>query len=203
MARIIGKGYSFDDLLKDGKTVWDGVRNYQARNNLQAMRVGDQVLFYHSVSEKSVVGVAEVSRESFPDPNDEKWMAVEIVPIEKFEKSVTLNEIKAAKSLENIALIKQSRLSVMPLTKIEFGTIIKLKKELYEIIAKHSNQTFDKVWADSYRDYWMTAEEAKAYSQSSIWRLRRKSWNAIFWRTSWPPSPHRGRPTAIPRSMMY
>jgi predicted RNA-binding protein with PUA-like domain len=120
--------YSFDDLLKDGKTTWDGVRNYQARNNLQAMRVGDQVLFYHSMSEKAVVGLAEISRESFSDPTDEKWMAVEIKPIEKFAKTVTLNEIKAAKDLENIALIKQFRLSVMSLTKAEFEAILRITK---------------------------------------------------------------------------
>ena len=120
--------YSFDDLLKDGKTVWDGVRNYQARNNLREMRVGDQVLFYHSVSEKAVVGLAEVSRESFADPHDEKWLAVEIKPVEKLVKAVTLDEIKAAKDLENIGLIKQSRLSVMPLTKAEFETIVGLRK---------------------------------------------------------------------------
>ncbi|MCY7345502.1 MAG: EVE domain-containing protein [Pyrinomonadaceae bacterium] len=116
--------YSFDDLAADGVTDWTGVRNFQARNNLRAMRVGDQVLFYHSVSEKAVVGLAQVSRESFPDPQDEKWIAVEIRPIEKFAKAVTLDEIKAAKNLENIALIKQSRLSVMPLTKSEFETIL-------------------------------------------------------------------------------
>lgn len=116
--------YSFDDLLKDGKTVWDGVRNYQARNNLQAMKRGDKVLFYHSVSEKAIVGLAEVSKEASPDPADEKWLAVEIKPIEKFRKSVFLDRIKAAPDLENIALIKQSRLSVMPLTEIEFETIL-------------------------------------------------------------------------------
>ena len=120
--------YSFDDLLKDGATVWDGVRNYQARNNLREMRLKDQVLFYHSVSEKAVVGLAAVSRESFADPNDEKWIAVEIKPVEKFAKAVTLDEIKAAQGLETIALIKQSRLSVMPLTKAEFETIIELTK---------------------------------------------------------------------------
>ncbi len=122
------EAYSFDDLLKEGKTVWTGVRNYQARNNLQAMRAGDKVLFYHSVSQKAVVGAAEVSREEFPDPMDEKWIAVEIKPSEKFAKPVTLEDIKAEKSLENIALIKQSRLSVMPLTKNEFEQIIKLSK---------------------------------------------------------------------------
>jgi predicted RNA-binding protein with PUA-like domain len=120
--------YSFDDLIKDRKTIWDGVRNYQARNNLQAMRRGDKVLSYHSGAEKSVVGLAEVSRENFPDPTDEKWIAVEIKPIEKFKKPVTLDEIKVENSLENIALIKQSRLSIMPLTKEEFEIIVKLSK---------------------------------------------------------------------------
>lgn len=120
------ESYSFNDLMKDGKTDWTGVRNYQARNNLQEMKTGDKVLFYHSVSEKSVVGLAEVSREGFPDPTDEKWIAVEIKPIEKFAKTVSLEKIKAEKSLKDIALIKQSRLSVMPLTKAEFDTILKL-----------------------------------------------------------------------------
>lgn len=120
--------YSFDDLLREGKTDWTGVRNFQARNNLRAMRAGDKVLFYHSVSDKAVVGAAVVSREEFPDPTDEKWIAVELKPLEKFSKPVTLDEIKAKKSLENIALIKQSRLSVMPLTKVEFEKIIQLSR---------------------------------------------------------------------------
>ena len=102
------------------------MRNYQARNNLRDMKTGDTVLFYHSVSEKAIVGAAEVSKESFPDPTDEKWIAVEIKPLEKFAKSVTLDEIKTREDLQNIALIKQSRLSVMPLTKAEFETILKL-----------------------------------------------------------------------------
>ncbi len=118
--------YSFDNLLQDGKTIWDGVRNYQARNNLREMKTGDKVLFYHSISEKSVVGMAEVSRENFPDPSDEKWIGVEIKPLEKFAKAITLDEIKAHKDLQNIGLIKQSRLSVMPLSKKEFETIMKL-----------------------------------------------------------------------------
>jgi len=122
------EAYSFDDLIKDGKTDWTGVRNFQARNNLRAMRVGDKVLFYHSVSEKSVVGLAEVSREEFPDPTDEKWIAVEIKPVEKFAKPVSLDRIKAEKSLESIALIKQSRLSVLPLTEAEFETILKMSE---------------------------------------------------------------------------
>lgn len=120
--------YSFDDLLADGATDWTGVRNFQARNNLRAMRVGDRVLFYHSVSEKAVVGTAEVSREAFQDATDDtgKWIAVEIKPIEKFTKAVTLDKIKADENLQNIALIKQSRLSVLPLTQQEFERIINL-----------------------------------------------------------------------------
>jgi predicted RNA-binding protein with PUA-like domain len=120
------EAYSFDDLIRDGKTVWTGVRNFQARNNLRAMRAGDRVLFYHSVSEKAVVGAAEVSRGEFPDPTDEKWIAVEIKPLEKFAKPVSLDEIKAEKKLAGIALVKQSRLSVLPLTREEFETIYKL-----------------------------------------------------------------------------
>lgn len=120
--------YSFDDLLKDKKTIWDGVRNYQARNNLREMKKGDQVLFYHSVSDKSVVGIAQVSKENFPDPSDENWLAVELKPVEKFANPVTLDQIKAEKTLENIALIKQSRLSVLPLTRKEFKKVLKLSK---------------------------------------------------------------------------
>jgi predicted RNA-binding protein with PUA-like domain len=120
--------YSFDDLLKDGKTDWTGVRNFQARNNQRAMRTGDKVLFYHSVSEKAIVGLAEVSREEFADPTDEKWIAIEIKPLEKFAKPVTLDDIKANKNLENIALIKQSRLSVLPLTESDYRTVRDLSK---------------------------------------------------------------------------
>lgn len=123
------EAYSFDDLMKDGATDWTGVRNFQARNNLRAMKTGDRVLFYHSVSEKAVVGLAEVSREEFPDPTDEKWIAVEIKPLEKFAKTVSLEQIKTEKSLADIALIKQSRLSVMPLTKAEFAEIIEMSKK--------------------------------------------------------------------------
>lgn len=118
--------YSFDDLVKDGRTEWTGVRNFQARNNLKAMKNGDAVLFYHTGSEKSVVGLAEVSREEFPDPANEKWVAVEIRPLEKFSKTVALEQIKTEKSLEDIALIKQSRLSVIPLKKDEFEKILQL-----------------------------------------------------------------------------
>jgi predicted RNA-binding protein with PUA-like domain len=120
--------YSFDDLLHDGKTEWTGVRNYQARNNLRQMKKGDKVLFYHSVLEKAVVGIAEVSRESFPDPTDEKWIAVELRPLEKFICPVSLERIKSEKLLQNIALVRQPRLSVMSLSKEEFEKILELAK---------------------------------------------------------------------------
>ncbi len=122
------EAYSFDDLVKDGKTDWTGVRNFQARNNLQAMKKGDKVLFYHSISEKSVVGIAAVSKTAFPDPLDEKWFAVEIKPTKKLKKPVTLEQIKGNKALANIALIKQSRLSVMPLTEDEYEEILSMVK---------------------------------------------------------------------------
>lgn len=120
--------YSFDDLIKDGATDWTGVRNFQARNNLRAMQLGDRVLFYHSVSEKLVVGIAEVSREEYPDPTDEKWIAVELKPLEKLTNPVSLEKIKAEKMLENLALIKQSRLSVMPLTGSEYEKILEFAR---------------------------------------------------------------------------
>ena len=122
------EAYSFDDLVKDGKTDWTGVRNFQARNNLQAMKKGDKVLFYHSISEKAVVGIAEVSKTAFPDPTDEKWFAVEIEPVKKLTKPVTLEEVKGNGALANIALIKQSRLSVMPLTQDEYEEILSMAK---------------------------------------------------------------------------
>ncbi len=120
--------YSYDDLVKDGKTDWTGVRNFQARNNLRDMKKGDKVLYYHSVTEKAVVGLTEVSKESYPDPTDEKWLAVELEPVKKFKKPATLEEIKAEPTLANIYLIRQGRLSVTPLEKEEFDTIVKLTK---------------------------------------------------------------------------
>ncbi|HEX8398922.1 MAG TPA: EVE domain-containing protein [Pyrinomonadaceae bacterium] len=125
------EAYSFDQLLKDKTADWTGIRNFQARNNLREMRVGDKVLFYHSVSEKAVVGLAEVSREAFTDATDAegKWIAVEIRAVGKLEKPVSLDEIKRNPDLQNIALIKQSRLSVIPLSEIEFKTIIELTEK--------------------------------------------------------------------------
>lgn len=120
--------YSYDDFLKDGATDWTGVRNFQARNNLMEMKKNDKVLFYHSVNEKSVVGTATVNKAHYPDPTDEKWFAVELKAGKKLKKPVTLEQIKGNMSLANIALIKQSRLSVMPLTKDEYDEIISMSK---------------------------------------------------------------------------
>lgn len=120
------EAYSFDDLVKDGTTDWTGVRNFQARNNLKAMKKGDKVLFYHSVSEKSVVGVTEVSKEHYPDPTDENWSAVEIKAVKKLKNPVSLEQIKANGALNNIALVRQSRLSVLPLTKDEYEEILSM-----------------------------------------------------------------------------
>jgi len=120
--------YSYDDLVKDGKTDWTGVRNFTARNNLREMKKGDQVLYYHSVTEKAVVGLAEVSKENFPDPTDENWTAVEIKPVKKLKTPVTLAQVKAEPELANMYLVRQGRLSVTPLTKEEFDTIIDLSK---------------------------------------------------------------------------
>lgn len=120
--------YSWADLVREGRTIWDGVRNYQARNNLMQMKQGDKVLFYHSVSEKAVVGLAQVDREAYPDPttDDKRWVVVELVPVRDFRDPVTLNQIKQDARLQDIALLRQSRLSVMPLTPEEFDVILGL-----------------------------------------------------------------------------
>lgn len=122
------EAYSWADLVKDGKTSWTGVRNYQARNNLQAMKKGELVLFYHSISDKAVVGLARVETEAYPDPTttDARWLTVDLVPMLDFKDPVTLDQIKTDSRLENIALIKQSRLSVMPLRPEEFEVLLSL-----------------------------------------------------------------------------
>ncbi len=124
------KTYSWEDIKKEKSTVWDGVRNYQARNNLNEMRKGDTVLFYHSVEGKEILGTTKVTKESFQDPTTEdiSWVAVELTYKEDFQHPVSLGMIKKLKSLENIPLIKQSRLSVMPITEKEFDAILKLSK---------------------------------------------------------------------------
>lgn len=122
------EAYSWDDFVKDGKTDWTGVRNFQARNNLREMKKGDKVLFYHSVTGKEVVGIATVTKPSFPDPTDEKWVAVELSPAKPLKKPVSLAQIKANLALANIGLLRQSQLSVMPLSKDEFDEIVSMSK---------------------------------------------------------------------------
>ncbi|HSI07738.1 MAG: EVE domain-containing protein [Rariglobus sp.] len=120
--------YAWTDLVRDGKTAWTGVRNYQARNHLKTMRPGDRVFFYESVTTKAVVGLAEISRAFFPDTtaDEDGWVAVELKPITALTRPVTLDQIKETPSLKETALLRQSRLSVMPLTAAEFKTISKL-----------------------------------------------------------------------------
>ena len=122
--------YSWETFLKDGKTYWDGVRNYQARNNLQAMKKGDLVFFYHSVTGKEIMGIAQVTCESYQDPtiDDSRWVVVDLIPIKTLIHPVSLEEIKIHKDLQETALVKQSRLSVMPLTLKESQAILKLGK---------------------------------------------------------------------------
>jgi predicted RNA-binding protein with PUA-like domain len=141
--------YSWSDFVKEGETVWTGVRNFAARNNLRRMHKGDDVLFYHSggpssprrvfdrtgssataqEQTKSVVGIAKVTRQAYRDPTgpkEEDWSAVDLAPVRALKRSVALAEIKSTKSLKDIALVRQSRLSVMPLGRKEFETILKM-----------------------------------------------------------------------------
>ena len=123
--------YSWAQLLKDGQTFWDGVRNYQARNNLKAMQAGDLVLFYHSNEGKEVVGVAKVVKEHYQDPTttDERWVVVDLAPVQTLKKPVSLETIKEDAQLQEIALVRQGRLSVMPLKREEFDRIVQLGSE--------------------------------------------------------------------------
>lgn len=120
--------YPFEQFVKDKRTTWDGVRNYQARNNLQAMKKGDRVLYYHSNVGQEVVGLCEVSKAAFPDPttDDARWVAVELTAVKPLKKPVTLEFIKNDPQLRDIPLVKQSRLSVMPLDAKAFARIEKL-----------------------------------------------------------------------------
>ena len=124
--------YSWDEFVMDKETYWDGVRNYQARNNLKKMMKGDLVFFYHSVVGKEIKGIAKVSKEYYPDPTSDNsnWVVVNLKPYKPLILSVTLDDIKNQQKLSDIALIKQSRLSVMPLTKNEFKVILKMGKTI-------------------------------------------------------------------------
>ena len=120
--------WSWEDQVKSKIDMWDGVRNYQARNNLMKMKKKDLCFFYHSVSEKSIVGIVQVIKEHYPDPTDKKnkFVVVDVKAVKKLKHPVPLEEIKNNKKLKNIALIKQSRLSVMPLSKPEWNEILKI-----------------------------------------------------------------------------
>jgi len=120
------ESYSWDDFMRDGRTDWTGVRNFQARNNLRQMKPGDRVLFYHSGTGKCVVGIAEVVKAAYPDPtaSDPQWVAVDLKPIKALKKPVPLASIRYHADLSDLPLIRQSQLSVMALTKEEFETIV-------------------------------------------------------------------------------
>ena len=120
--------YAFADLERDGRTVWDGVRNHAAALNLKAMAQGDEVLFYHSQEGLAVVGVAKVARTAFPDASDPtgRFVAVELAPLRPLKRPVTLTEMKATRALANMAMVRQSRLSVSPVTDDEWRTILQM-----------------------------------------------------------------------------
>ncbi|MFN2577975.1 MAG: EVE domain-containing protein [Pyrinomonadaceae bacterium] len=118
--------YSWDDFVRDGGTDWTGVRNFQARNSLKQMKAGDRALFYHSGSGKCVVGIAEVAKAAYPDPtaDDPQWVAVDMKPVKPVKEPVPLAAMRNTAKLANLALVRQSQLSVMPVTKEEFDTIV-------------------------------------------------------------------------------
>ena len=120
--------YSWDKFIEDKETFWDGVRNYQARNNLREMKKGDLVLFYHSNEGKNVVGIAKVTKEHYQDPttNDTNWVVVNLAPVEALKNPVSLETIKADERLKDVSLVKQGRLSVMSLKAVEFDRILEL-----------------------------------------------------------------------------
>ena len=122
--------YSWSDFLAEGQTAWTGVRNYAARNNLRKMRRGDEVLFYHSGEDKAVLGIAKVTRQAYPDPTAKEgdWSAVNLAPVKALPHPVPLREIKGNPCLKNVALVRQSRLSVMPLAESEFREIMEMGK---------------------------------------------------------------------------
>ena len=120
--------WSWDNQVKEGASMWDGVRNYQARNNLKEMKKNDLCFFYHSVKERSIIGIVKVVKEYYPDPTDktERFVVVDVKATKKLKNPVSLDQIKENNKLKDIALVKQSRLSVMPLKKTEWDIIIKM-----------------------------------------------------------------------------
>ncbi len=123
--------YSWDKFVEDKQTFWDGVRNYAARNNLKAMKKNDQVLFYHSNEGVEIVGIAKVAKEAYQDPttDEEAWVVVDLKPVRKLKKPVTLVQVKADKRLQNMALVRLGRLSVQPVTDEEWNVVMELAGE--------------------------------------------------------------------------
>ena len=129
--------WSWDNQVKEGSSMWDGVRNYQARNNLKEMKKNDLCFFYHSVTERSIIGIVKVVKEYYPDPTDKtgRFVVVDVKATKKLQNPVSLDQIKKNNKLKDIALVKQSRLSVMPLTKKEWDEIINM--------SSNSNNSYD------------------------------------------------------------
>jgi predicted RNA-binding protein with PUA-like domain len=123
--------FGWNDLTREGKAMWDGVRNFAARNNMKAMKVGDQVFIYHSNVGKEIVGLAKVIKEAYPDPTSEdpQWVVVDVAPEYPLKRSVTLKEIKADEKFKDFQLVTTSRLSVMPVSKEHFDRILKLSEK--------------------------------------------------------------------------
>lgn len=122
--------YAWDELVNDGRTYWDGVRNYEARNHMQAMKKGDLVLYYHSNEGKEIVGIAKIVKESYPDPttDDERWVVVDVAPVVALKQPVTLADVKAEPRLAEMQLVTRGRLSVTPVTSAEFKRVLKMGK---------------------------------------------------------------------------
>lgn len=122
--------YAWDELVNDGRTHWDGVRNYEARNHMQAMKKGDLVLYYHSNEGKEIVGIAKIVKESYPDPttDDERWVVVDVAPVVALKQPVTLADVKAEPRLAEMQLVTRGRLSVTPVTPAEFKRVLKMGK---------------------------------------------------------------------------
>ncbi len=128
LAKSEPEAYSWQTFVKEGRTAWTGVRNFQARNNLRAMKRGDVVFFYHSVSEKQIVGIASVDKEAYPDKTAKEgdWSCVDLVPLKALKEPVTLEKIKAEKTLQEMKLVRQSRLSVTPVSEAEAKRLLEL-----------------------------------------------------------------------------
>jgi predicted RNA-binding protein with PUA-like domain len=121
--------YSWADLQKDKKTTWDGVRNFQARSHIKTMEKGDTVLFYHTGDVKAIIGIATVATSPYPEPKDKDWFAVDLIPKKALKKMVTLAQIKADKRLVDMTLVRAPRLSVQPVTAVQFDIVIALSEE--------------------------------------------------------------------------